>query len=425
MPNQKERPSLTFLDLFAGAGGLSTGFEMAGFELKYANEVSSVFAETLRANHPGAYVSVEDIRTVDPEVVRESLGLARGELDVVAGGPPCQGFSINAPKRSNDDHRNHLFWNFLGFVEAFHPKVVLIENVPGMLSFNNGETVRAILKSLEELGYRAAVRILGAPYYGIPQMRWRTVFLASRLDLDPLALYPAPDHESEVKANFTSALDGYSLIVSPASGRSGRLKSSVTVWDAISDLPPILNGGGEAESKYANKAQSELQEVLRKGSRKLFNHQAAGLGNANLVRLPHIPPGGSWRDIPHELLPAGMKRARRSDHTKRYGRLHPDGLASTILTKCDPHWGSYIHPNQDRIISVREAARLQSFPDRVRFYGNLVEQYKQVGNAVPPLLGKAIGDRIQWCLAHLESAKKPIADIAVTGSQLHLNLVSG
>ena len=117
-----------------------------------------------------------------------------------------------------------------------------------------------------------------------------------------------------------------------------------------------------------------------------------------------------------------MKRARRSDHTKRYGRLHPDGLASTILTKCDPHWGSYIHPDQDRIISVREAARLQTFPDTVRFYGSLVDQYKQVGNAVPPLLAKAIGERIKWCLSTLEAGENPLADVTVSGSQMSLNI---
>ncbi|WP_021171499.1 Modification methylase AplI [Sporomusa ovata DSM 2662] len=116
----------------------------------------------------------------------------------------------------------------------------------------------------------------------------------------------------------------------------------------------------------------------------------------SLERLKYIPQGGSWRDIPFDLLPAGLKRARRSDHTKRYGRLHPDGLCSTILTKCDPHWGSFFHPTQDRGLSVREAARIQSFPDRFMFMGRLTEQYEQVGNAVPPLLARAIGKEIRY-----------------------------
>lgn len=405
----------TFLDLFAGAGGLSTGLEWAGFELLYANEISPVFSETLRANHPSAMVSVDDIRSIKPKKIMKEIGLSRGELGLVAGGPPCQGFSINAPKRSTEDHRNHLFWNYLEFVDCFFPKFVLIENVPGMVSFNSGETIRAILTSLQNLGYRAAVRVLAAPHYGIPQMRWRTVFLATRLDIDPLALYPTPLYRSAVRANFTTQLDGQSLVLSTK--HANNLKSEVTVWDAISDLPPIENGGGQEKAPYDSKPQSDLQKILRKGSKHLLNHQAAGLGPANLVRLPHIPQGGSWRDIPHDLLPEGMKKARRSDHTKRYGRLHPDGIASTILTKCDPHWGSYIHPTQDRILSVREAARLQSFPDSTHFQGNLVEQYKQVGNAVPPLLGKALGQSILRCLEQFQAGERPIANAAVTGPQ--------
>jgi DNA (cytosine-5)-methyltransferase 1 len=130
---------------------------------------------------------------------------------------------------------------------------------------------------------------------------------------------------------------------------------------------------------------------MRQNSSKIYNHQCNGIGKINLERLKHIPQGGSWRDIPFELLPTGLQRARRSDHTKRYGRLSPDGLCSTIMTKCDPHWGSFFHPFQDRILSVREAARIQSFPDQFIFTGSITEQYEQVGNAVPPLLAKAVG----------------------------------
>ena len=125
---------------------------------------------------------------------------------------------------------------------------------------------------------------------------------------------------------------------------------------------------------------------------------APSLGAINLERLKHIPEGGSWRDIPIELLPAGMKRARRSDHTKRYGRLRKEGFASTILTKCDPHWGAFFHPDQDRVITVREAARIQCFPDKIRFEGSRVEQYKQVGNAVPVLLSAAVAKTVHRSL---------------------------
>jgi DNA (cytosine-5)-methyltransferase 1 len=392
----------TSIDLFAGAGGLSTGLEWAGFEVLFANEIMPAYAKTLAENHPNSEVCVKDIRSVVPARVRESLGLAVGELDLVAGGPPCQGFSINAPVRSSEDSRNHLFLNYLEFVKEFKPKVVLIENVPGMVSFSSGNTVKAILDSLKRLGYKPEVRVLYAPHYGIPQMRWRTIFLATRLDIAPQAFYPVPSHSIKGRPNFTTKLAGRTLIFSDDYVAGNATNSFTTVWDAISDLPEIQNGGGDTEAEYSGAAVTPYQSYLRRDAVALTNHQCARLGKVNIERLPYIPPGGSWRDIPHELLPKGMQRARRSDHTKRYGRLDPAGLASTILTKCDPHWGAYIHPTQNRVLSVREAARLQSFPDRVRFFGSVTEQYEQVGNAVPPLFARAIGEQIQKILRYQE-----------------------
>lgn len=393
---------LLALDLFAGAGGISHGLEMAGFDVVFANEISSEYSETLRYNHPKALVSVDDIRDVDAKKVRKQLGIAKGELTLLVGGPPCQGFSINAPVRSTEDIRNHLFLEYLKFVDEFKPQAVMIENVPGIVSFNRGETVKSILECLEGYGYNATVKILYAPHYGVPQMRWRTIFLATRLKFDSLALFPSPSHSAFGRSNFTTRINGRSLLLPLEIKKSGLFKET-TVSDAISDLPPIENGGGSDESEYKDSPESTYQSELRGSQKTLFNHACAGLGPANLVRLPHIPPGGSWRDIPFELLPAGMKKARRSDHTKRYGRLHPNGIASTILTKCDPHWGTFIHPQQDRIISVREAARIQSFPDHVRLLGSIIDQYKQVGNAVPPLLAKAIALQIRSCLESIHS----------------------
>lgn len=137
--------------------------------------------------------------------------------------------------------------------------------------------------------------------------------------------------------------------------------------------------------------QCEYQQLMRVGSGGVYNHESPRLSETNLKRMKYIKPGGNWTDIPNDLLPKGMQKARKSDHTMRYGRVRPDGLASTILTKCDPHWGAYFHYSQDRSFTVREAARIQSFPDHYVFYGNTSEQFAQVGNAVPPLLAKAIG----------------------------------
>lgn len=402
MSNQR----LNALDLFAGAGGLSEGLREAGFSSLYANEISPRYAQTFAANHPLTQVDSRDIRQVDAQKVRASLGLRPGELDLIAGGPPCQGFSINAPKRSTEDSRNHLFREYLRFVSEFQPRAVLIENVPGMVSFEGGSTLDAILESLRQLGYDADVRILYAPHYGVPQTRWRTVILGTREDIRPTDFFPEPLRQAPLRVNFTSRFGGRNLVALPL---SLELPPHVTVKDAIHDLPPLRNGElGAAEKPYRFAATNAYQQLMRVGSGAVTCHEAARLSSINLERLAHIPAGGNWTDIPESLLPKGMRAARRSDHTKRYGRVHPEGLASTILTKCDPHWGAYFHYEQDRAFTVREAARLQSFPDTYQFLGSRVEQYAQVGNAVPPLLGAAIGHRIAQALEGPAKTKRRV-----------------
>ena len=313
----------------------------------------------------------------------QHLGSSVVELDLIAGGPPCQGFSINAPVRTTLDERNHLFKEYLRFVDAFAPRAVLIENVPGLVSFEHGATLHAILDALAELGYGADVRILGAPYYGVPQMRWRTIILGVRGRALPAGAYPEPIYHAPIRANFTSTFDGQSIIKEPSPEANANF---VTVYEAIGDLPPLVSGEqGEAIKEYRCDAFCDYQRRSRLGSVGVMNHEAPRLSPINLKRLEYIQPGGNWTDIPDELLPKGMQKARKSDHTKRYGRVLPDGLASTILTKCDPHWGAFFHYEQNRSFTVREAARLQSFPDHFVFTGNLAEQFAQVGNAVPPL----------------------------------------
>ncbi len=384
------------IDLFAGAGGLSEGLRQAGFAGLYANEIKSRYAETYALNHPHTLIDQRDIRKVNATSVRKRLGIKRGELDLIAGGPPCQGFSINAPIRSRDDERNHLFKEFLRFVDEFFPRAVLIENVPGLVSFEGGMTLQAILTALKKHGYEPDVRILYAPHYGVPQTRWRTIIIALREGQDARKAFPEPLRQAPIRVNFTSSFDGRNIVALP---NKIELPSFIPVMDAIGDLPVLDNGEtGTGIKEYRTGPKNEFQWMMRVASKGVTNHQAARLSKVNLERLMHIPPGGNWTDIPVKLLPKGMQRARRSDHTKRYGRVDPHGLASTILTKCDPHWGAYFHYSQNRTFTVREAARIQTFPDIFHFAGSRVEQYEQVGNAVPPLLAAAIGRSIAGAL---------------------------
>lgn len=384
----------TMIDLFSGAGGLSCGLGQAGFVPVLANEISERFAETYKLNNPDTKIITGDVRDVNAKMLH-GLIKGYGDIDLIAGGPPCQGFSVNAPVRSLDDPRNHLFKEYMRIVEEIRPKSVLIENVPGIVSLGKGTVVEQIYKMLNALGYKVKHRILFAGHYGVPQLRFRTFFIGIR-DYGNDIIFPEPEYYVNANANFTQSKElCYNLM--PLDRFI--LKPKTNVWDAIGDLPEIQAGEKLSEYAYASEAQCEYQTLLRKGSERVTSHYCPRLAAVNIERLKYIPIGGSWRDIPFDLLPAGLKRARRSDHTKRYGRLDPNGLCSTIMTKCDPHWGSFFHPYQARTLSVREAARIQSFPDKYKFTGSMTEQYEQVGNAVPPLLARAAGLCIQKMLA--------------------------
>jgi DNA (cytosine-5)-methyltransferase 1 len=281
------------------------------------------------------------------------------------------------------DERSSLYREYLRVVEGLEPAWVVLENVTGMTSAGGGAAVQAILHGLRELGYVVQQQILRAEDFGVPQERRRIVFIGNKLGLP---------------VDFPSATHG-----------PGQSLPFVTVGDAIGDLPEVPNGHDAERMHYATAPQNGYQAELRGGANSVTNHSGARLSKINLERLKHIPTGGSWRDIPVDLLPAGMKRAKRSDHTKRYGRLRWDGFASTILTKCDPHWGAYFHPDQDRVLTVREAARLQSFPDWFEFKGSRTDQYVQIGNAVPPLLGRAIARAIKQTTAGASEALLTVA----------------
>ncbi len=349
----------TVIDLFCGAGGLSSGFEAAGFTVLLGNDIDEVAGRTFAANHNGAVFLPGSVQDISAAQLLRNSGLAKGELTCLVGGPPCQGFSVYNHQRGMHDQRSHLFKDYLRIVAGLLPQWIVMENVTGLLSIEGGRVIGQISCALQDLGYRVEWRVLKTEDYGVAQERRRVVFIGTRTK--HAVQFPALTH---------------------GIGK----KPFVTIKQAIGDLPALENGG-----KYAGAKPN------------LHNHAAPKLSEINLRRMKHIPPGGSWRDIPVALLPEGMKKAKRSDHTKRYGRMKWDGLSCTILTKCDVHWGAYIHPEQDRAISVREAARLQSFPDNFVFSGSMTDQFVQVGNSVPPLMAQRIAETILLSQALQES----------------------
>ncbi len=359
----------TVIDLFCGAGGLSDGFRQAGFVVLAGNDVFEAAGKTFESTHPEATFIGAPIQEVSANELLAGAGLRRGELDVLIGGPPCQAFSVYNHQRGVHDDRAGLFHEYLRIVSEVDPKWVVMENVTGITSIANGIVVEEILRRLGSLGYRVEFQVLKAEEFGLPQERRRIFFIGNRTGEE--IRFPTPRFDNTNRP-FTS------------------------VWDAIGDLPSLENGETLSKTPYAASPQNWYQRYARGNSTVVTNHSAPKLGEVNLQRMKYIPQGGSWRDIPFELLPKGMKRANRSDHTKRYGRMHPDGLSCTILTKCDVHWGAYIHPHQDRAISVREAARIQGFADKFEFAGSKTEQYVQVGNAVPPLLAKFVAETILY-----------------------------
>lgn len=369
-------------DVFVGAGGLSEGFKQAGFDLCFANDFDPDSAVTFTQSNPGVPFFAEPIQKLKTKDLLRVAGVEQGQLEVLTGGPPCQAYSVYNHQRGMHDERSGLFREYLRIVKGLMPRFVVMENVTGMTSVERGQAVDEIHDRLGKLGYHVEHRILKAEEYGVPQQRRRIFFIGSR-DGSSI-LWPTPTHgdRSDDEAPLFA----------------GERKPYVTVWDAIGDLPELGILEGDEVAEYTTEPFTEYQREMRRKSHELYNHVAPFLAEINRERLQYIPQGGSWRDLPERLLPAGMRRAKRSDHTKRYGRIRQDGLASTILTKCDLHWGAFIHPTQQRTFTVREAARLQSFPDHIRFAGPRSEQFRQVGNAVPPILARAVAEAVRAML---------------------------
>lgn len=381
---------LTAVDLFSGAGGISIGLGDAGYDVLLANDLNSASAKTYRRNFPSHEFIEGDIRNVSGREIIRKTGLIKGELDLLIGGPPCQGFSIIG-SRTELDPRNDLFMEFLRIGGELRPRAMVMENVPGMATLGGGAILRNVIDGFKTSGYRVSFAELLAAQYGAPQMRWRMVFVAFREDLDiPKNMgFPKPTHGrrgiGELVPNCTiSATDS---------------EGFVTTREAIGDLPPIE--AGQLENHYLGNPTGLYQRRMRQGAgQELHNHYAPKLSKQNLERLAVLSAGQDWRDLPRELLPEGMKLAKRKDHTRRYSRMTWDGIPRSIITRFrDPKSGEYTHPEQHRTISIREAARIQSFPDRFVFDGSYSEQYDQVGNAVPAILAEAIGREVRACLS--------------------------
>jgi DNA (cytosine-5)-methyltransferase 1 len=398
---RSKKPGLTCIDLFSGAGGFAEGLRQAGWSILSGNDIDADAGETFRLNFPEASFFEGSISHLKAATLLRDAGLKAGELDCLVGGPPCQSFSYNNHQRSASNARAKLFRIYLRIVKTLKPKTLVMENVPGMLTIGGGRIIEEIEEELGKLGYKCCVRLLYAEDYGTPQARRRVFIVASRVG--PVEkIFPIGTHGPSGKP-----LSGIAKKFIETWEASENFKPLVTVWDAISDLPPLKNGKGLQTAIYSKDSASQFQREIRKGAKILYNHICHNLSEMMLERINHVPEGGNWTDIPRELLTAGMKRAHKNCHTKRYGRLDRKGLASTLLTKCDPHWGAYIHPTQNRTLSVREAARLQGFPDTFQFAGTSINNhYVQIGNAVPVPVAKALGISLSRHIEEYASGRK-------------------
>lgn len=409
--------SPTAVDLFCGAGGASLGIVRAGYDLRLAADIDPASGMTHKSNLPGEFLGA-DLRGVDSDKILSMAGVGPGELDLLFSGPPCQGFSIMGA-RVVWDERNNLFREVLRLARETQARCVVIENVPGLVTLAQGAYLRAILNGLMGAGYEAACAELLAAQYGAPQMRWRLIIIAWRRDLGIPAGYgfPAP---SVGTGSIGDLLPNCTITAEQTRG-------FITTREAIGDLPPIE--AGEEKSLYTGPPSGAYQKMMRAGlERELSNHYAARLSPANLARLELLKPGQDWRDLPWEMLPPGMQRALRKDHTRRYRRMTWDGIPRSVITRFrDPKSGEYTHPQQTRTISIREAARIQGFPDAFVIHGDRSSQYDQIGNAVPVPLAEAIASEIRRCLdGHLGQQlsdpfrRRPVPHIGARGELIEV-----
>ena len=346
---------MNVLDLFSGCGGISLGFKLAGFNISGGVDIDPDSVKTFQKNFPKSKAICESLLEYSDEKIIEDFGDKK--INIVVGGPPCQGFSsANRWDKENEDPRNKLFFEYLRFVELLKPKAVVIENVRGILTRDKGFAKNRIEKLLKDLGYTVNCRVLNASDYGVPQNRLRAFFVAIRND-------------------YKETFDFDNLSVKP----------KVTVKEAIGELYDLDKNPKDI---LETKPQNKYTKYLRKVNQEIFNHEIKYPAQLTQERISHVPQGGNWADIPTELFPNN----RNNRHSSAFKRLDEQACSVTIDTG-NAH-SNYFHPLYNRIPTVREAARIQSFKDDFILEGSRTSQYRQVGNAVPPLLAKAVADQL-------------------------------
>ena len=341
------------IDLFAGCGGLSKGFMDAGFKIIVGVDIDQAALNTFAKNHNGAIAMNGDLSNKNTfNEIKRIIG--NNSIDVIIAGPPCQGFSLTGP-RNFDDERNKLYLAVIEMVKHYKPKAFIIENVPGMATLYKGQIKNEILKRFDKIGYNVECSILCAADYGVPQIRKRLIFMGIRKDIG--------------KPEFPKKL------LFPENYRTCR--------DAISDLPSLENDLGTDIADYTHRPLTEYQKLMRGNCNILYNH--LGTNHTQLVKdtIALVPEGGNYKD-----LPKGWGESRKFNMA--WTRLNGNAPARTV----DTGHRNLFHYKYNRVPTVRESARIQSFPDDFIFTGTKTQQARQVGNAVPPLLGFALGKKI-------------------------------
>lgn len=379
--------TIKIIDLFCGTGGFSKGFENStsgDFRVVLGVDIRRDSLATFAANHDGARALDEDVQMIDWPETRERLGLKRGELGVVIGGPPCQGFSSIRPHRSRnvDDPRNHLFHSFASCVEAFRPRTFVMENVIGLATHHGGRDIAAIEESFARIGYECDWKILNAAHFGVPQRRERLIMVG--FEKGGRFHWPEPTHASN---HSTIGYRDRSRMLRPESGGLFRdtlsLKPAISVMDAIGDLPSVKPGREATE--YDRPATTSFQRARRRRCKRLTWHNATAHRGHMLEIIRHSGPNISH--VPKHLVTSGFSSC--------YSRLAGDEPSVTITVNfVHPASNRCIHPVEDRALTPREGARLQSFDDTFRFVGSRTQIVKQIGNAVPPLLGTVVANAI-------------------------------